>query len=372
MFKVKELPFRTIDWLCKSRADIDHSPSYQRRGKVWPGKDKAFLIDSILNDYDIPKIYLADFTSLRSPLNKRKKRYAVIDGKQRLEAVTEFYDGLLQLNKGFEFAPNPSLKLEGLTYKDLLREHPDLAKKFREYNLVIMGVITDEPGKINDLFIRLNKSKPLVGAEIRNAMLGQVPPLIRKITKHKFFKETINFETGRLQDRNAAAKILMLEFRGRFVDTKKRQLDDFVQEFVDEGLLSQTKGFNESVKNCIKVLNSMASVFKERDPLLRSQGPLTVYYWFVKEHISKKKFIRPFLEEFDALRKENKKKTSMQPQPPNLDSELLNFEILNRSTNDQASCSKRYAILESRFESFLKRNPTLVEPAQQVPLLNQM
>ena len=113
VFKVKELSDRSVEWLCKHQDQIDANPIYQRRGKVWSGKDKAFLIDSILNGYDIPKMYLANFTSAKSPLNKKKKRYAVIDGKQRLEAVTEFFDGKLALNKTFLYDADPSLELRG-------------------------------------------------------------------------------------------------------------------------------------------------------------------------------------------------------------------------------------------------------------------
>jgi hypothetical protein len=379
MFKVKELPSSTIEWLCLNRAHIDEKPSYQRRGKVWAVKDKAFLIDSILNDYDIPKIYLADFTSVRSSLNKRKRRYAVIDGKQRLEAVTEFFDGTLALNKDFQLAADPTIGLAGLTYKDLLRKHPELAQKFRDYKLVIMGVVTDEAGKINDLFIRLNRSKPLVGAEVRHAMLGIIPPLIEKLANHKFFKTRIAFETGRLQDHNAAAKVLLLEFRGQFVDTKKAQLDGFVDEFIDEGLraepfikpgmLAQSKNFDIAVKSCRRVLNNMVRIFKNDDPLFKSQGPLTVYYWFVKHHADQKKFIRPFLADFEIKRQENRKRASLQPPPDNLDSELLNFDFLNRSPNDQASCTRRYAILETRFEKYLKEKPVITE---QIQLLTKM
>ncbi len=82
MFKVQQLPVSTVEWLCTHSDEIDHEPVYQRKGHIWTTADKALLIDSILNDYDIPKIYVADFTSLKSPLNKKKKRYAVIDGKQ--------------------------------------------------------------------------------------------------------------------------------------------------------------------------------------------------------------------------------------------------------------------------------------------------
>jgi hypothetical protein len=351
VFKVKELPYRTVEWLWKNRDQIDVDPVYQRRGKVWPNKDKAFLIDSILNEYDVPKMYLADFTSVRNPLNLTKKRYAVIDGKQRLEAVTEFFNGTLRLNKSFKYEADLSLNLGGLSYKDLVIEYPELAQKFRSYELVIMGVITEEVGKINDLFIRLNRSKPLVGAEIRNAMLGIVPPLIRKLANHRFFKTRIAFETGRLQDRNAAAKILLLEFRGQFVDTKKAQLDGFVQEFIQEGM-GKAKSFKTTAESCREVLNNMTQIFVESDPLLRSQGPLTIYYWFVKNHASRKKTIRQFLEDFEAKRRDNRKRASTQPPTGEIDGELLTFDFMSRSPNDQASCMRRYAILESRFESF--------------------
>jgi hypothetical protein len=353
VFKISELPYRSVEWLWKNRDHIDENPVYQRRGKVWPEKDKAFLIDSILNEYDVPKMYLADFTSVRSPLNVRKKRYAVIDGKQRLEAVTDFFDGKLSLNKNFKYEADPSLKLGGLTYDDLVLKYPDLAQKFRSYKLVVMGVVTEEVGKINDLFIRLNRSKPLVGAEIRNAMLGIVPPLIRKLASHEFFKSRIAFGTGRLQDQNAAAKMLLLEFRGQFVDTKRAQLDGFVQEFIQEGM-GAAKSFKATAESCRKVLDSLAQVFVENDPLLRSQGPLTIYYLFVKRHVSRRKLIREFLVEFEAKRLDNRKRAGTQPPTGYIDGELLTFDFMSRSPNDQTSCMRRFAILESRFETFLE------------------
>jgi hypothetical protein len=358
VFKVKELSDRSVDWLCKHREQIDEAPPYQRRGKVWSNKDKAFLIDSILNDYDIPKMYLADFTSIRSPLNKKKKRYALIDGKQRLETITEFFDSKLALNKTFLYDADPSLEPGGLTYKDLALKYPELAQKFRKYELAIMGVITEDVDKINDMFIRLNRSKPLVGAEIRNAMLGIVPPLIRRLAKHKFFRTRIAFATGRLQDRNAAARLLLVEFRGQFVDTKKAQLDSFVEDLITGGTGTQPKSLKDTVKSCHKVLELMTHVFIEKDPLLRSQGPLTVYYRFVKKHASQKKAIREFLVEFEAKRRDNRKRASTQPPAGDVDVELLTYDFLSRSPNDQTSCLRRYAILESRLIRFLKSSPT--------------
>ena len=39
------------------REHIDTSPTYQRNSEVWNLEKKQLLIDSILNEYDIPKLY---------------------------------------------------------------------------------------------------------------------------------------------------------------------------------------------------------------------------------------------------------------------------------------------------------------------------
>jgi hypothetical protein len=132
--------------------------------------------------------------------------------------------------------------------------------------LSVMSVYTDEESKINDLFIRLNRSKPLTGGELRNAMKGIIPILIRKIRDHEIFNSKIKFQIRRGQDLNAAAKLLLIEFRGEFVDTKKTNLD----RFVEEGMRSENIEFERAQDKVIDNLNIMAELFIERDPLLSS------------------------------------------------------------------------------------------------------
>ena len=115
-------------------------PSYQRRGRLWSDTDKAYLIDSILNGYDVPKLYMADFTWGDSKLNKKKLPYAIIDGKQRLEAIFDFFDGRVTLNEDFVYLENRSLDLAGLSYKDLQKSYPEVAEEFDDYNLLVMSV----------------------------------------------------------------------------------------------------------------------------------------------------------------------------------------------------------------------------------------
>jgi hypothetical protein len=326
--------------------DWSNHPLYQRRGQLWSERDRAFLIDSILNGYDVPKIYVADFSFGPTHLNLANRQYAVIDGKQRLGAIFDFFENRLRLADDFEWAVNPGLNLAGLTYNDLLQNHPKAARRFANFSLSVMRVITDDEAKINELFVRLNRSKPLTGAEIRNAMGGVVPGLIRDLCAHSFFSSRIRFSTNRRQDYNAAAKLLLLEFRGTPVGTQKPNLDRFVQEGVKAE--AGTEDFARAAQRCKQVLGRMANIFGQSDPLLSSAGPLTVYYWFVRSiPASRDREVREFLLRFGKERAENRARARRGNQ---VDPELALYEQLDRSVDNQGSIERRFEILRRRFQ----------------------
>src|ERR1017187_9164968 len=192
-FTVRAFESKTLSWWRVRKPQIDMSPPYQRRGRLWSAADKAYLIDSILNGFDVPKFYLADFTYSDSKLNKKRLPYAIIDGNQRFEAIFDFFEGQLTLNSDFIFLEDPSIKLGGLGYKDIVQNYSEIAEIFDNYNISVMSVITNKVERINELFVRLNRSKPLTGAEVRNAMTGPAPEVIRELAKHEFFVELIRF-----------------------------------------------------------------------------------------------------------------------------------------------------------------------------------
>lgn len=67
---------------------IDMDPEYQR-GLVWTLEDKVNLIDSIFNHIDIGK-----FSLINLPFRSEEAHgYEILDGKQRLNAIIEFYEG---------------------------------------------------------------------------------------------------------------------------------------------------------------------------------------------------------------------------------------------------------------------------------------
>ena len=82
----------SVDYLYRRQANWDHNPPYQRPGGQWGLRQKQRFIDSLLNNFPVPPIYL----------HKDRSSCAVVDGKQRLETIREFIDGVFPLAKDFE------------------------------------------------------------------------------------------------------------------------------------------------------------------------------------------------------------------------------------------------------------------------------
>lgn len=83
-----------------NKENIDLNPSFQRRN-AWDVKKKSKLIESLLLGIPIPPIILAEVK------NEYKTVYLVIDGKQRLLTIKQFYE------ESIESVYDP-LKLSGL------------------------------------------------------------------------------------------------------------------------------------------------------------------------------------------------------------------------------------------------------------------
>jgi Protein of unknown function DUF262 len=335
-------PAKPLVWWHNRRNSIEMSPPYQRRGRLWSASDKAYLIDSIINGFDVPKLYFADFQLAESPLNSTKLPYAIIDGKQRLEAIFDFFDDKLVLNGDFIWRLDRRLKLGGLSLKDLRKGYPNVAEAFETETIDIMSVVTDNVEDINELFVRLNRSKPLTGAEIRNAIVGPVSDVIRYVGRHPFFSENIRFSVTRAADYNAAAKLLLFEYEGRPVSTKKKDLDDFAKK----SRLADQNRLELAARKAIDTLDNMQEVFLPRDELLSSAGPVPVYYWLVRElrQPNSQTVLREFLLSFERERKSNRQK-QITGRNEEDNPVYSRYDALNRGTNDVGSYLGRLDIL---------------------------
>ncbi len=346
MFRIRPFEARTASWWYDQKDQIDVTPPYQRKGNIWTDHARSFLIDSILNDFDLPKFYVADFSYADSSLNIAKKQYAIIDGKQRIETIFGFYEGKITLSRDFTLYADPTLDLGGLGYRDLRQSFPKVASRFDNFNLSVMSVITDDEPKINELFLRLNSSRPLSAAEYRNAMHGVGPRLVRSISTDQFLVDYVGFPKSRGEDQQMATKFLLVEFRGDLVDTKKRQLDKLFEEAARAE--ASNDEFERAKVRVIETLSQMRKVFIPGDALLKSQGPLVVYYWLIRS-LGAQPGLRKFLLNFESARKTNREAAKDPSKISSIDQDLLQYDALNRSINDVGSLQGRYRIILRKY-----------------------
>ena len=253
------------------------------------------------------------------------------------------------LNPDFVLLDEPNLKLGGLGYRDLTQNHSEIAEIFDNYNLAVMSVLTNEAELINELFVRLNRSKPLTGAEIRNAMAGPAPEVIRGMAKHEFFSELIAFPVTRGQDLNAAAKLLMFEFYEKPQETKKASLDAFVEHAAKR----KRSQLELAARRGHATLSDLTTIFLPKDRLLSSAGVIPVYYWFIRSLKARQyPLVRDFLVRFEEERRHNQLVAQPGTKPQAHDMQLLQYDAFNRSTNDLASHVGRIGILQDRFAKF--------------------
>lgn len=327
------------------RDRINMSPEYQRQGDIWSTEKKQLLVDSIINRYDIPKLYFHKYE--REDAKRLNIDFAVVDGRQRLEAIFGFIDNEFSLADDFEYLEDKTIKAASLTYQDLAHRYPKLKQRFDAFALPIICITTDDLDLIEDLFFRLNEAVPLNAAEKRNAIGGFLAKTITEVAEHAFFKKKIRFGNKRYQHREVAARLLFLELcltHGRILDTKKPLLDEFTRQYKNKGKAEVAKLQAE----VIRILGLMTKVFVGKDILLASQSSVPIYYLVYRNNSLRNgsPIPRERLAKFNDARQINRELAAKDIGKSNY--ELLEYDRMSQQgTNDASSIRERYRIISS-------------------------
>ena len=341
--------------LYSERHRIELDPEYQRIGGVWTREKKQLLIDSLLNGFDVPKLYLQEFM----PMLKRGEhtyRYSIIDGKQRLQTIWDFIDGKLPLASDFKYLRDDNVEAEGLTYAELSCRYQHIKSRFDATQLDIVLVSTSEPELIEELFSRLNEAVPLNAPEKRGALGGPIPAKITETSQHTFFKKCIPFPDNRYRHRDLASKFLYIEHKGDIVNTKKSDLDRFVTEFRSKQTDSPKESryrVSQIVTSTRDALNLAASIFDDKDPMLRQVSMVTVYYYLLRKIQSKAVILDPMhsdlremLVKFEKCRQSNRKIIEERGESAGeINTDLVEFEKHSQTPNDAYAFRIRLEIL---------------------------
>jgi hypothetical protein len=357
------IPELTISKYSRMRDVVDHNPPYQREGGIWGVATRTRLIDSILNGLDVPKLYFEKAATRRLTPEGLTYQYAVIDGKQRLEAISSFLAGQLRLAAEFRFYEDETVKAAGMTLEELESQYPRLAQRFLDYELPVVSVTSDSGDLIEEMFQRLNASSALNAAELRNAISGATRDAANQLAEHDLLVSRSPVKNARYKYRELGAKFLVIEHQ---LDTKGRVSDTKAETL--RRLFLATNGNSPSIAAetmlayqvlAERTLDRLSSVFGENDPLLASIGTVVVYYIVFRDD-DVVDVDRAKLQEFEELRREASRMAEddeAYARPAN--ARLREYNVLVQSTNDGKALERRAAMLSAFLKAYNQEDPLL-------------
>jgi len=281
----KPWPLSTVRGI---RERVNTNPDFQRPA-VWSTSQKQLLVDTILRDYDVPKLYWRKTGS-------KPDTYDVVDGQQRLRAVWDFFDGKFKLPKDADEIDYE--KIAGCLYQDL---PDDLRIRFDSYALDVVILEETDEDEVREMFLRLQNGTSLKAQEKRNAYPGKMRDFVHDLSSHRFFN-SVAFKNSRFSYDHIAAQLVCLEISGEPTNIKNTDLNRMYEanrEFDDK---------NPIAKAVRRNLDILADVFPEKTPELERFNVISLYCVIaelsqsyvlsdIKEHI------HDWFIEFEAVRR---------------------------------------------------------------------
>ena len=261
----------SIEKLYRKRDSIVF-PEYQRQPNLWSDKKKSLLVDSILIDLDIPKIYfnLAD-----------ENEYEVIDGQQRLWAIWDFIDDQ------YKYEGPSRLTTNGPVFFSQLSNPKQKQILTYEFQVTVFEAATNE--YLRELFLRLQLGLLLVTGEKLNAHTGSMKDFIFSTLPENDFMKGINIPARRFALENLGAQIAINAFSkhkmGSFARTRYEDLQHFFQEYENPKGSALTFFLTET-KRIENTLNFLAQCLGKRINELTGRSYILSIYLFTDEILS--------------------------------------------------------------------------------------
>jgi uncharacterized protein DUF262 len=164
------------------------NPTFQRR-LVWTNKDKLSFLDTVLNGYPFPEIYIA---SGEVDEQTGEGTEMLVDGQQRITTLYQYFTNSEELKLGKEIKP----------YAELSQSQK---LSFLEYEVVVRDLGKMDIEEIKKIFERINATSYSLNAmEIHNARFaGEFKTFVENLTRHPFFDNNGVFsvnEVRRMRD----------------------------------------------------------------------------------------------------------------------------------------------------------------------------
>jgi hypothetical protein len=159
----RAINFQTISWFWDlyNRGLMELDPPYQRRS-VWNQDYKDYFIDTVLNGYPAPAIFIyQEITS------EGISKISIVDGKQRLSTLFQFAN-----NEFPVYEKSTIQRLRGKYFKDLEAEDK---QNFWKYQFAIEYLPSSDDNLIGNIFDRINRNViKLTPQELRHAKFNGI------------------------------------------------------------------------------------------------------------------------------------------------------------------------------------------------------
>lgn len=123
------------------RRELIVNKDYQRGSGLWPDGPSSYFIDTILEGYPFPKIYMYEFMDRPN----RGLRKEIVDGQQRIKTITRYYHN--------EFALRGDSQYAGMRFDDL---DPEVQDRFLAYAVSVDVIRNATRSEILQMFRRMN------------------------------------------------------------------------------------------------------------------------------------------------------------------------------------------------------------------------
>jgi len=327
---------------------IDLDADYQRE-KIWSRKEQELLLDSILNDIDIPKIYLVE-----TPDSKHFN-FECIDGKQRMSTLLSF------------FKPNPNedplrVRVAGAnyTYQELKKKHRTIAEIIDNYELSfsIYKRIDDE--LVREIFRRLQLGVRLNSGELLRSRTGTIRDFIYKEIGNDgpFFRNT-KLSEKRFSRPFTLAQICINSFSriktGDFIRARLPDIEDFFEDNHD------LKKNDENLTRIKEVLQIMDKEFGNNALIISSRAVAVSAYFFIEVLFLNKKndLIPNFVEFFIKLLNEINHNMELLRKYKSLKNTVVMEEFqkyILQASVEPYSIKRRHEFLVRAFDDYLKNS----------------
>ncbi len=216
------------------RREVRVNREYQRSDEVWPRTAQSFLIETILLNFPIPKLFLHQQIDERTGRPVKE----IVDGQQRTKAVYDYY------KDGYRLTSN--VTLDGATGRKFSELPPGLRDQLRDYGLHFDLFVGATDQDVREVFRRMNSfTVPLNPEEQRHAAFqGEFKWFMRSLSTDyaEAFRRAGTFTQKslvRMQDQKLLTEVCSAFWDG-IKTTNKRSLDnvyrdhDRSEDFPDE------------------------------------------------------------------------------------------------------------------------------------------